>query len=280
MTTQIKPKDKFVTTNGIKIHYLDWGNEGKPVMVLLHGMRGHSHSWDSFSEPMSNDYRVLALDQRGRGDTDWAKDGDYSTSTMAEDFAGFCEGLHLESFVLIGHSMGARNSMGFISQHPEKVEKLVIIDAPPANMPDGARIRAEIAGVPEEFDTFEDLYNHLRKENPLPPEEVLRRRLKYQTKELPNGKLGWKYDVLVRERMRTGTRPPSQDMWPAWRTITCPTLIVRGMETDALTPKMAKEMIDSIPHCEIVEIPRAHHMVFEENPDAFLTEVRRWLEHS
>ena len=54
--------------------------------------------------------------------------------------------------------------------------------------------------------------------------------------------------------------------------------ILRGMETDALTPDVAKEMIGSIPHCDIVEIPRAHHMVFEENPDAFLAEVSRWLE--
>ena len=280
MTTQIQPKDKFVTTNGIRIHYLDWGTEGKQVMILLHGLRGIGHSWDNFSEPMSKDYHVLALDQRGRGDSDWAKDGDYGTEAMAVDLEGFVDALSLDSFVLIGHSMGARNSMGYIAVHPEKVQKLVIVDAPPANMPSGPRIRQEMINVPEEFDTFEDVYNHLRKDNPLPPEEVLRRRLKYQTKVLPNGKYGWKYDLAVREGFRKGTPSAQKDMWPAWRTIKCPTLLVRGMVTDALTPEMVTEMVGSIPNCQLVDIPRAHHMVFEENPEDFLTEVRRWLDQS
>jgi pimeloyl-ACP methyl ester carboxylesterase len=277
MSTRVQPQDKFVTSNGIKIHYLDWGNEGKPVMVLLHGMRGHSHSWDSFSEPMSVDYHVLALDQRGRGDTDWAKDGDYGTEAMVADLEGFVEALKLDPFVLIGHSMGARNSMGYIELHPDMVQKLVIVDAPPADMPSGYRIRKELMNVPEEFDTFDELYDYMRIQNPLPPEDVLRRRLKYQSKQLPNGKYGWKYDIAVREGFRKGAPQAQKDMWPAWRSIKCPTLLVRGLLTDALTPPQFREMTSSIPNCEMVDIRRAHHRVFEENPEDFLTAVRDWL---
>ena len=277
MTTRVQPQDKFVNANGIRIHYLDWGGEDKPMLLVLHGLRGHCHSWDSFSEPMSADYHVLALDRRGRGDTDWAKDGDYTTLSCVADLEGFCQELGLKSFVLVGHSSGGRHSMTFTARNPDTVQRLVIVDIPPsADPPDRGRIQNELINVPEEFDTFEDLYTHLRKENPYPPEDVLRRRLKYQTKTLPNGKLGWKYDVAVRQQMRTDTAP-REDLWEYWKKITCPTLLIRGMETDAITPETAKEMLDSHPNAQMAEMPRAGHMAFEDNPDAFLKEVSGWL---
>ena len=67
MTTKIKPESKKVTLDsGINLHYLDWGNRGAPDVLLLHGLRGHAHSWDDVSLALCQEYRVLALDQRGR----------------------------------------------------------------------------------------------------------------------------------------------------------------------------------------------------------------------
>ena len=73
MTTQVQPIDKTVSVNGLKLNYLDWGNEGAPDMVLVHGLRGHRHSWDDFSSLVCKDFHVMALDQRGRGESDWAR---------------------------------------------------------------------------------------------------------------------------------------------------------------------------------------------------------------
>lgn len=108
MTTQVQPQDKTVFANGLNLHYLDWGTVGKPAMVLLHGLRGHAHSWDDFSGAVCQQYHVLALDQRGRGLSDWAKDGDYSTGAYVADLAAFCDALGLDSPVLVGHSMGGK----------------------------------------------------------------------------------------------------------------------------------------------------------------------------
>ena len=72
MTTTVQPADVMVTCNGMNFHYLDWGNQGAPVMLLLHGLRGHCRSWDDVAARFCGDYQVLALDQRGRGETDWA----------------------------------------------------------------------------------------------------------------------------------------------------------------------------------------------------------------
>ena len=91
MATSVQPKDKTVNVNGINLHYLDWGAEGKPTVLLLHGLRGHCHSWDDVSAEFCRDYHVLALDQRGRGESDWAPGGDYSSQSFVADLEGFCQ---------------------------------------------------------------------------------------------------------------------------------------------------------------------------------------------
>ena len=101
MTTQIQPLDKTVSANGINLHYLDWGNGSAPPVLLVHGLRGHAHSWDDVSAALCQDYHVLALDQRGRGDSDWAPDGDYSGAAYVADLVGFCGSLKLDSFILV-----------------------------------------------------------------------------------------------------------------------------------------------------------------------------------
>jgi len=282
MTTRVQPRGKTVVINGLKLHYLDWGpsaeGSGKPPMVLLHGLRGHAHSWDDVSPAMCPNHQVLALDQRGRGDSDWAKDGDYSTGAYVSDLAGFVEALHLDSFILVGHSMGGRNSMAFTARYPGKVQKLAIVDIGPTLDSRGSeRIRQEILQVPEEFDSFEAVVAYMGKQNRYASERVLRRRLQYATRELPNGKVGWRYDLAIREQRRKGTTPPPEDLWPSLRHITCPTLIVRGAETDILSLEVARRMVQTIPNAKLVEVPRAGHMVFEDNPEDFLTAVRNFL---
>jgi pimeloyl-ACP methyl ester carboxylesterase len=98
----------------------------------------------------------------------------------------------------------------------------------------------------------------------------------YATRPLPNGKIGWRYDRAIREQWRQGPSTP-EDLWPAWGRITCPTLIVRGADSDILSPEAAQHMLAARPHASEVEIPRAGHMVFEDNPEAFLAAVRPFL---
>ena len=278
MTTQVQPKDKTVTANGLKLNYLDWGNEQSTPMVLLHGLRGHRHSWDDFSAAVCRDFHVMALDQRGRGDSDWAHDGDYSTDTYVADLDAFSDVLGLDKFVLVGHSMGGRNSMTFGGRYPEKLEKLVVVDVGPESDPrGGARIAREIIDVPEEFDSFEAVVEYMGKQNRFASDAVMRRRLTYATKELPNGKIGWRYDLAIREARRQGISTPQEDLWPALSKITCPTLIVRGTETDLLTREVAERMVGTFPNARLVEISRAGHMVFEDNPEDFIAAVRNFL---
>ena len=278
MTTRVEPLDKTVVANGLKLHYLDWGSPESPALVLLHGLRGHAHSWDDVSSALCDRYRVLALDQRGRGDSEWAADGDYSTEAYVADLLSFCTALGLNSFVLAGHSMGGRNAIAFAASHPDNVSKLVIVDIGPTVDPRGAkRIRQELLDVPEEFDSFETIVEYMGRQNRHASDGVLHRRLKYATRELPGGKVGWRYDLVIRDQMRRGTSPPGPDQWPDLPGIACPTLIVRGVETDLLTQEVAGQMVSTFPDGRLVEVESAGHMVFEDNPQGFLEAVKGFL---
>ncbi len=278
MTTSVQPKDKTVNINGINLHYLDWGAEGKPKVLLLHGLRGHCHSWDDVSAEFCRDYHVLALDQRGRGDSDWAPGGDYSSQSFVADLEGFCQAVGLDSFILVGHSMGGRNAMAFAGHNAEKLQKLVIVDIGPDLAPKGsARITQEIKDVPEEFDSFEDVVAYQTKLNRFCSDPVLRRRLTYATKELPNGKFGWRYDLQIREQRRNNTGSPQPDLWMELPKIKCPVLIVRGSETDTLALETAEKMVDTLADGQLVHVDRAAHMVFEDNPEGFIEALRKFL---
>ncbi len=278
MTTQVQPTSKTVTANGINIHYLDWGTEGKPPIVLLHGLRGHARVWEDVAEALCGDYHVYSMDQRGRGDTDHAPGGDYSTDAFVADLAGFLDAVGLDKFILFGHSMGGRNSMAFAGKYPERLEGLCIVDIGPKIEPAGGnRITEELRALPPQFDNFEDALAHVQTGNRFASEPVMRRRLTGQTQTLPDGKLGWKFDPEIREQRINGTAAPAVDLWPALERITCPTLVVRGKETDLLPRESAQQMIDTLAQGTLVEIERAGHMVFEDNPSDFIAAVQDWL---
>jgi esterase len=279
MTGHVSYVDKTMVVQGLALHYLEWGDLSLPTLIALHGLRGHGHSWDSFSAPMAGAYHILALDQRGRGDSDWAPDGQYTTEAYVKDLEGFCEALQLRHFILMGHSMGGRNSLVFTARHPAMVTRLIIVDIGPEGDPRGtARITREIIAAQEEYTSFEALFEAQQKSNPLLSPEVLRRRLTYQTKTLPNGTIGWRYDVEIRRQWREDRRPPQEDLWPATATIPCPTLIVRGLETDVLPLHVAQRMVQVMPKAQLAHVEQAAHMVMEENPEGFLRVVRDFLE--
>ena len=278
MTTQVQPASKTVTANGIKIHYLDWGTEGKPPMVLLHGLRGHARVWEDVAEALCGDFHVYSMDQRGRGDTDHAPGGDYSGDAFVADLAGFVDAIGLDKFVLFGHSMGGRNSMAFAGQYPERLEALCIVDiGPKIEATGGNRITKELRNLPPQFDNFEAALAHVQSGNRFASEPVMRRRLSGQTQAMPDGTIGWKFDPAIREQRINGTAAPSVDLWPALENITCPTLVVRGTETDLLTKETAQQMVDTLAQGSRVEIERAGHMVFEDNPVDFIAAVKGWL---
>ena len=142
----IIPQDRYLKINGLRLHYLDWENHGCQTILLLHGFMAHAHVWDDFVLNFQSYYRVIALDQRGHGESQWSGDMAYTLDDHFSDIAHFIEILDLNDLILIGHSMGGRHALFCAACVPHKVDRLILVDARPGNDHHrGAAIRVEQA---------------------------------------------------------------------------------------------------------------------------------------
>ena len=278
MTTTSEPREATLSIRGFRLHYVAWGDPARPPLILLHGITGHARTWDTLATALADRWHVLALDQRGHGDSEPAPDGDYTVGAMADDLEAFADALGYRRFTLLGLSMGGRVAMGFAGAHPERVERLVIVDIAPEIHPPGmARIRTMIANAPESIESEEWAEETAMAANPRADVAELRHRIKHALKREPDGTLTWKYARDLREMMRRGGRREPMDLWERLTHITCPTLLVRGAESDVLSPELAARVVASLRDGRLVEVPDAGHTVPGDRPAQFVEVVRRFL---
>ena len=271
-------RDRTVTLRGLRFHYTEWGDAAAPPVVMLHGLTGHARTWDEEARALSGRYRVLALDQRGHGDSDPAPDGDYTTGTLAEDLAAFCAALALGFPRLLGLSMGGRVAIAYAGRRPTRVERLVVVDIGPEIAPAGrARVGQTMGQAPERFATVAEALAYQRANNPRYTDALLRHRVEHGLRALPDGGFAWKYDRALRDAVRTGRWRDTLDLWPLWRAVACPTLLVRGADSDVLSPEIAQRMLEENPRARLVEVPGAGHTVPGDQPEAFQALVAEFL---
>ena len=269
-----KVQDALVQLNGLRFHYREWGDPAAQPLVLLHGATGHARSWDTFAAAIQDRYRVLALDQRGHGESAWAPA--YGPERLVEDTDAFVRALGLRRFALLGLSMGGRNAFTYAALHPEEVERLVIVDIGPEVSSSGAaRIQAGIQGT-DVFDHAEDAVRSARVANPRAPEAALRHRILNNLIRLEDGRWTWRYDKALRSGPPR-QRPDAAAGWALLERISCPTLLVRGAESDLLDREIAERMVQTIPTCRLVEVPESGHSVPLDNPAGFLAAVEDFL---
>jgi pimeloyl-ACP methyl ester carboxylesterase len=272
------PKDAYAQIKGFRLHYLDWGVNGKQPMLLLHGFMAHAHTWDDFASDFRDRYHVIALDQRGHGDSEWSKDEAYSLDDHFSDIAYLIEFLKLKDLVLMGHSMGGRNALFYAACHPENVEKLIVIDSRPADsLQSSERLRYDLLHLPLQAGSLDEIAEAIQRLYPLLSTKICHALASHGYKE--DGSTGQfvpKYDMRMGfhlDRMGCIT----EDLWPFMKNVICPTLIVRGEESPFLSRDDAQKMSVTIPQATWVEIPRATHMPVQENPDAFEGVISEFL---
>jgi esterase len=263
-------RDHHLLIHGSRFHYTEWGDPHAAPVVLLHGVTGHARTWDDEARALAARHRVLVLDQRGHGDSDPAPDGDYTTATLAHDLAAFLDALGLARVGLVGLSLGGRVAIALAGGHPARVERLVVVDIGPEVAAAGrTRVGMMMGGTPERFETLEEALAYSRAGNPRYTESQLRARVEHGVRPLPGGGFTWKYDRGLREAVRLGKWRDPIDLWPLWSAIACPTLLVRGEESDILSPEIARRMLDTQPRARLIEVPGAGHTVPGDQPDAF-----------
>ena len=276
---EIIPQDRYIEINGLRLHYLDWGNNGCQTMLLLHGFMAHAHVWDDFAFSFGSRYHVIALDQRGHGESQWSEEGAYTIENHFVDLTNFIETLGLKNIILVGHSMGGRNALFYTAYNPDNVKKLILVDARPRNNPESSKalkrllmkLPLQAGSLDEVVQAFQGLYPYLSR-------EICHHIANYGYKQVNGGKLVPKYDVrmiLCLERSGYVT----EDLWLLLKNVTCDTLVVRGKKSSFLSRQEAQKMCDIILKAEWNEIPKSTHMPAQENPEAFNSAILNFINH-
>jgi pimeloyl-ACP methyl ester carboxylesterase len=272
-------RDQLVQLRGLRFYYREWPSlkPNAQALVLLHGYTGHARSWDALARTLQSQYRVLALDQRGHGQSDWAPRDKYDTSEMVADLDAFVAALGLENFALLGLSMGGLVSIGYAGRRPRQLAKLVIVDiAPEIDVEGLKRIQAGVVRS-DVFETPDEAVARARADNPIPPLEHLRYRVEYSLMRRDDGRYTYRYDPALRDPTNTRKGIPVDEGWKLVANINVPTLVVRGEVSDILSRDVAARMAETIPNCRLVEVAGSGHPVPLDKPDAFAAALGGFL---
>ncbi len=263
----VLPEERRVAANGLSFRYLDWGTKGQRPILFLHGGALTAHTWDLCCLALRDDYHCMALDQRGHGDSDWAPDADYSISAQREDVKGFTEAIGLDQFVLVGMSMGAINGLAYAIAYPETLSALVLIDAgPDVRRRGSSRIRDFVNGgaKPESLDA---IIERALAFNPRRDPKILRRSLMHNLRRQEDGNWVWKYDRRRFQQMGGDQHAAERrGLADGLTRVTCPTLVVRGAESDVFHEEDGERLAQRLPDGRFITIPRAGHTVQGDNP--------------
>ena len=236
-----KAVDRFIRVGDLNLHYLEWGTPANPPVIMVHGLSGNAPGFDALAPHFVAKYHVMSVDVRGRGDSDWAKDSDYSNDAYVGDLEGLRAALGLERFSLVGTSMGGRISLAYAGTYPDRVERAVINDIGPEVDPRGGeRISTSTRDASTFFQTMDDVVIWHRQQRPAfnqMSEEQQRLTAGYAVKPVPGGGFTWKMDPAVRQDPR---RPAPEAVWAQAMQITAPLLLVRGAESDLLSKEVAE----------------------------------------
>lgn len=244
-----------VRGDGLWLHYRAWGAAGAAeTVVLLHGLTGAAEDWEGVALLLSADMRLVALEARGHGASDWSADAAYTGDAHFADVISALDGLGIDRCTLAGFSMGGGVAILTAAAAPERVARLVVVDAYPAPemTPGSARIAAwtarqtggvapSIHGVPRRFDP------------------AIARAFAGQL---------------------TQDQPRRLDLWPFWEALTCPTLLLRGERSDVLPAELTAEMLARQPAARAVTVPGVGHGIPHEQPAVLASLIRAFIAES
>lgn len=267
-------KSQFVEAGGLRLHYQDYGTVGKPAMLCLHGGAAHAHWFDFIAPGLVPAYRVIALDQRGHGDSEWADPPAYSYERYAADLAEVVEKLDLRDFVLIGHSMGGTVSLEYASTYPGRVGKLIVVDSTLQMTPERvAALRDVGSRQGSNYATREEFIARyrLRPAGTSAAPEVMRHLAQNSARQFPDGTWRHKFDRSVYATRET------TDGLPRWNHIRIPALLVKAERSQRINPQVYGEVKARCPQVQLTEVPHCDHHVTLDNPTGFVSAVKAFL---
>ncbi len=277
----------------LRLHYVDWGNEDAPPLLLVHGGRDHCRNWDWVVAALRDRYHIIAPDLRGHGDSQWVTSTGYSMIDYVYDIAQLIDQKKLAPLTIIGHSLGGAVSLMYSGIFPDKVVRLVAVEGlgpspemakkrvqRPAHerMQEWVESHRKMAGRrPRHYASIEEAVSRMQEANPHLTPEQARHLTVHGVNQNEDGSYSWKFDNYVRS-----SSPYIFNLREArelWGRIHCPTLLVRGVESWASDPEKDGRAAQ-LPNARVVNIEGAAHWVHHDQLETFLSEVTAFLEES
>ncbi len=265
--------DRYVTVNGLRIHYLDFGGDGKQPLIMLHGIGRVAHTFDHVARHFNQNYHVMAVDMRGHGDSDWDPKAAYLVEDYVKDIEGLAQQLRLRNIVIWGNSTGGRVAQVFAGLHPDLVAAVIAEDVGPERpreIADGftSRLKQEDE---KGWATEDELFAQLKTGSPRTADEILRAYAHFGSKKRPDGRVIWKRDPGI------GNGFVPTELWRFVRQIKSPIIYVLGGRSTIVPAATQEELRKTLPQVQIVTMPGLGHYPSEENPKDFLPIVDGFL---
>ena len=275
----------FVVRDGLKLHYRDYaGSNDKPPILCLHGLTRNSRDFSDFAERYSPEYRVLALDFRGRGQSDYDPlPMRYSPLTYAGDVIELLDQLGLREAIFVGTSLGGLVTMSIAAIARDRITATILNDVGPDVDPSGIGRILTYVGNDRRFKSWDEAAdaiaaNYGASFHRYTHDDWVKMAKRNCCEE--NGEIRFDYDMAIAEPFKTAGPAPQVDLWPFFEALgSKPLLVIRGENSDLLTATTTEKMKIVVPDVKVVTIPGVGHAAELNEPeavaaiDAFLASV-------
>ncbi len=248
--------------------YKEWGKDSNPdVLVCVHGLTRASDDFDVLAEALCGRYRIICPDVVGRGRSAWLKDAHfYTLPVYISDMLRLFKQARIQRAAWLGTSMGGLIGMAIAAAYAGLVRKLILNDIGPALNPAALSRIGDYVGQQPEFDTFEEAMHYIKQISVSFGPHDDKQWTRFAANVLcQNSKGKWtrKHDPGIalpfRSQMESGRRQAEQVLWATYDAVSCPTLLIRGKESDLLTSATAQEMTRRGPKAQLVELEGVGH---------------------
>ena len=284
------PSSHTYFSQRLRLHYVDWGNEGAPPLLLVHGNRDHCRNWDWVAERFRDDYHILAPDLRGHGDSQWMVGGNYSMVDYVADIAQLVHQKQLQPLTVIAHSLGGHVALQYAGVYPERVSRLVSVEGfgpspamlkkrsrqgPQQRMREWIEQVRDLAGrLPRRYGSLQEATVRMQEANPHLSMERARYLTAHGVNQNEDGSYSWKFDNYVRAFSPYAFN--EAEMHELWGAIQCPTLLIRGTESWAGDP-VEDGRAAHFKDVRVEHIEGAGHWVHHDQLERFIEVVQAFL---
>jgi len=264
---------RAVQARGLWLRAYEWGRPGARPVLLLHSLAAHSHWWDWTAPRLAEDAHVIALDLRGHGESDWVEPAAYRPADYAGDIVAALDVLGWRAPLVVGHSLGGYVGACLAARHPDRVDRLVIVDTMTQwNEQENAWAQEQAERPAQEFASREEAGTRFRlsPRETTAPAEWLRHLGEVGARERGPG--AWQH--VFDRRVFTHARP---DAWSVLPGVGRPTLVVRGEGSPIMSRESGERVAATLRHGQLREMKGAYHHLILDDPDRFVSIVSDWL---